>query len=730
MWSREVTRLRLAVRGAVTALILATVAPTAHAATFDVTRTDDPAPGSCQPSDCSLREAVREANSDPATADEIILPAGNYALTRSAADDTAAGGDLDIIGSVLIDGAGAGATIVRQTVAERVFDIRQHQDATAPIQLADLGITGGQRGAVRSATTFTKLEITNSAISGNQNTAAGGALVLLERAVGFAVTVTGSTINGNRAPSGGAIHVSAGVAVTLENSTVSGNAATSSGGGGGILTSPANGGPQGTATLTNVTVASNAAPAGTGGAFRNDGAINVENTIVSGNAGGNCAGSGAIAEQGNNLENGTSCGLNINVDPLLGPLAGNGGDTQTHAIPANSPAVDAAAGCPPPDTDQRGVPRPVGAACDIGAYEFVQSKTLPSVPDCSPDGQLTLAMDPPAGETPVAFKFKIDDGPTQTAQTDDELEQISLPGEGRFKLEYWSQTSAGEEPQASHLVDTAIVDMTDPTVSASSDQSKSLYVIKRDATVTVQAGDALSGLEVNPSAQREPVGTGSRGTQIVEWTAQDRCENQATARFQYVVLGPGLGKRAVIEPLGNDVEVRVASVGGARASQKGGNFEPLTLPREIPLRSTIDTRGGRARITSSTSRTEGDIQDGVFGNGVFQVLQSRRSRAKGLTSLKLKGGNFARCRARRAEAGAARLSRRAIRRLRGNAKGRYRTRGRHSAATVRGTKWTVTDRCDGTLTKVKRGKVAVRDFRLRRTIVLKRGKRYLAKAAG
>ena len=54
------------------------------------------------------------------------------------------------------------------------------------------------------------------------------------------------------------------------------------------------------------------------------------------------------------------------------------------------------------------------------------------------------------------------------------------------------------------------------------------------------------------------------------------------------------------------------------------------------------------------------------------------------------------------------------RRLRGDANGRFRTRGRHSAATVRGTKWTVTDRCDGTLTKVRRGTVAVRDFRLQK----------------
>jgi ferric-dicitrate binding protein FerR (iron transport regulator) len=68
-----------------------------------------------------------------------------------------------------------------------------------------------------------------------------------------------------------------------------------------------------------------------------------------------------------------------------------------------------------------------------------------------------------------------------------------------------------------------------------------------------------------------------------------------------------------------------------------------------------------------------------------------------------------------------------IRKLRGNGRGRFRTRGRYSAATVRGTDWTVEDRCDGTLTRVKRGRVSVRDFRRRKTVTVRAGKSYLAK---
>jgi hypothetical protein len=95
----------------------------------------------------------------------------------------------------------------------------------------------------------------------------------------------------------------------------------------------------------------------------------------------------------------------------------------------------------------------------------------------------------------------------------------------------------------------------------------------------------------------------------------------------------------------------------------------------------------------------------------------------------LKGSTFNRCAtASPGKKATAARSRRRIRRLRANARGRFSTRGRYSAATVRGTIWDVTDRCDGTLTKVTRGKVAVRDFRRRKTIVVRRGKSYLARA--
>jgi hypothetical protein len=195
---------------------------------------------------------------------------------------------------------------------------------------------------------------------------------------------------------------------------------------------------------------------------------------------------------------------------------------------------------------------------------------------------------------------------------------------------------------------------------------------------------------------------------------------------------PQLGKTVGAAPLRGRVLVavpsRAARRSGARASQKGLKFVPLTAEREIPVGSFLDTRRGTMRLTSATG-TGTRTQSGKFSAGIFQVLQSRSRKAKGLTELRLKGASFNRCQARSGStAGAARLSKKVINQLKADAKGKYRSRGKHSAATVRGTVWITADRCDGTLTTVKRGKVAVRDFRRKKTVIVRAGKSYLAKA--
>jgi hypothetical protein len=222
------------------------------------------------------------------------------------------------------------------------------------------------------------------------------------------------------------------------------------------------------------------------------------------------------------------------------------------------------------------------------------------------------------------------------------------------------------------------------------------------------------------------------------------------AQKEFTLIGqdpgpPVLGGSFNLEEVSGDIFVSVpaqAAVARARSSQvppgyeppvKGRVFVPLEEVRQVPIGSFVDARFGKSRMISARN-ARGRTQSGVFNAGVFQVLQSRARRAGGLTELRLKGGSFNRCRAgssdRSGSATAAGLSRRTIRRLRSNTTGRFRTRGRNSSATVRGTVWTTTDRCDGTLTTVKRGTVAVRDFRRRKTILVRAGKSYLAKAPG
>jgi Tol biopolymer transport system component len=188
---------------------------------------------------------------------------------------------------------------------------------------------------------------------------------------------------------------------------------------------------------------------------------------------------------------------------------------------------------------------------------------------------------------------------------------------------------------------------------------------------------------------------------------------------------PVVGETANVDPSGR-VLFGVRRRGrGAGAAQKGVRFVALREARQIPVGSFVNTRRGRVRLQSA-GKSASSRQTGTFSGGLFQVLQSRRGKSKGLTSLRLKGSSFRRC--GKGSSGHARAASHIRRRLRSRARGRFRTRGRHSAATVRGTTWVTVDRCDGTLTAVRQGRVVVRDFRRKRNILVRAGKSYLARA--
>ncbi len=111
----------------------------------------------------------------------------------------------------------------------------------------------------------------------------------------------------------------------------------------------------------------------------------MRNTILANNSANNCTGAVVITNAGGNLDTGGTCGFALSgVDPLLGPLQNNGGPTATRELIGGSPAINAGTACPPPSTDQRGVPRPQGPACDIGAYEAGGTPPTPTATPTAP----------------------------------------------------------------------------------------------------------------------------------------------------------------------------------------------------------------------------------------------------------------------------------------------------------------------------------------------------------
>src|SRR4051794_32629726 len=191
---------------------------------------------------------------------------------------------------------------------------------------------------------------------------------------------------------------------------------------------------------------------------------------------------------------------------------------------------------------------------------------------------------------------------------------------------------------------------------------------------------------------------------------------------------PSVGKTANVEPVSGTVLVKLPAGADRRKYRLGpaqaSGFIRLSEAAEIPLRSTLDTTRGRVEVQSSVGVTKpGQTQSGQFYAGVAEVRQTGGTR-RPVTEMVLNGTLECRSNTRDKVSSAAKRSRQ----LWGSVKGRFRTRGRHSSATVRGTEWLTKDTCNTTTTLVKTGVVTVRDFAKRKNITLRKGKRYVARA--
>jgi CSLREA domain-containing protein len=237
------------------------------------------------------------------------------------------------------------------------------------------------------------LFINHSAFRGNHTRSGGSAI----HGSGE-ITLLNTAVYSNTHQQTNAHTLQIGGSVSLINVTVSGNE-------GGINSSAI--------TITNSTIADNQG----WGIFSLAGEpdIQLKNSIVANNTSGNCF--TGVTSNGHNLDSGNTCLLSgpgdlIDTDPLLGPLQDNGGPSWTHALSANSPAIDTADNNGCPVIDQRGAPRPVDGdgdddpVCDMGAYEYGSEPVEPTptaTPSATATGTGTATPVPSSTATPTTI---------------------------------------------------------------------------------------------------------------------------------------------------------------------------------------------------------------------------------------------------------------------------------------------------------------------------------------
>lgn len=274
--------------------------PAVRAASYTVTRFDDPMPDGCSPTDCSLREAVIAANASP-NADTIILPAGTYVLTLGGFDAAAAVGDLDINGSLTLIGQGPEQTIIdASAINDRVIEVHPGADVTISglsIINGSVSTTDGGGVACHQAALTLENAVVRLNSAGSRD---GGGLYARECTVTLSATQVVSNVanrgggiygrestlalahstvaHNNAARSGGGVN-GLGTAASLSYSTLSGNTARSGGGGLFIW------GTGASVTVANSLVAENEVDLGGGGLMVADDALwlTIENSTVSGN---------------------------------------------------------------------------------------------------------------------------------------------------------------------------------------------------------------------------------------------------------------------------------------------------------------------------------------------------------------------------------------------------------------------------------------------------------------
>ena len=323
---------------------------------------DDPGDGICGwTSECTLRDAVSTIEDGGWIRFNPSLSGGTINL----------GSEIALEKDVFVDGSTLDTHIqVSGGASVRVFNIPS--GVSVDIDHLDIINGGGVFGG--GINNDGDLTVSNTNFTGHSVSNVGGAIYN-----SGTLNVTNCTLSANSTSflHGAAIYNLD--TLTVRNTTFTGNSAVNKGGGIYAVATT-------TTTISNSTFSGNSAPGGGGGIY-NSGTLHLINSILADSTSGeDCLFSGGtFATNTNNLIEDGTCSPTLTGDPLLGPLADNGGPTNTMALLPGSPAIDAGDNPTCESSDQRGWSRPIDgnrdgtADCDIGAFEKTVDLFLPMI---------------------------------------------------------------------------------------------------------------------------------------------------------------------------------------------------------------------------------------------------------------------------------------------------------------------------------------------------------------
>ena len=245
----------------------------------------------------------------------------------------------------------------------------------------------------------------------------------------------------------------------------------------------------------------------------------------------------------------------------------------------------------------------------------------------------------------------------------------------------------------------------------------------------VDVGEVAEETGTATTAAALPPAAAATTTAATETATETAGETAAAATAATTALPPPAppipGETFNAEPANGEVLVRRPA---------DGALIPLETGASLPVGTRLDTRDGSVVVETAPAAGVAANQFAAFGGATFRVSQPRDGGK--VVTLDMMHGDFESCvsePARRFRKGRARAAgkrrttsaRRSVRELWGSGKGRFRTRGRHAAATVRGTEWSIEDRCDATVVRVRSGVVDVEDFLSGRTVAVRAGESHV-----